>query len=205
MSSSKWKFMNLPALGFAVTLALVLIACGGEESSATAAADKPAVVDEPAVTSPAKGASDESSVGSVTFTVAGNEKSFDHLPESGSTYMRLASTIVAHPAAGSTEMFTINFMAIDLKEQTYPAELPAPKDFSEPMSATAAMAAVGFGYVDADGVEWAGPGKIRVESFDSDGVVQGTFDQVTLPHTDNEHPDVTLTGGTFRARITAPW
>ena len=67
------------------------------------------------------------------------------------------------------------------------------------------MATVGFIYSDPEGVEWAGPGRIHVESFGNDGIVQGTFDQVTLPQVDNERPEITLTGGSFRARITSPW
>lgn len=150
-------------------------------------------------------AAGDQSIGSVSLAVDGAEKSFDYLPESGSMYTKLSSSIAAHPESGSKEMLTITFFSIDLKEHEYPADLPLPKNAGKPMSPMAAMASVGFSYIDADGVEWAGPGKVRVESFDGTGVIQGTFDQVTLPHTDKEHPDITLTAGTFRARITSPW
>ena len=141
----------------------------------------------------------------MTFTVDGSPKTFEHLPESGSYYSSLASSIRAHPESGSTESLTINFMSIDLKAHTYPGELPAPKDPGQPMSPSAAMASVGSSYVDPEGLEWAGPGKVRVESFGNDGVIRGTFDDVSLPHTDKEHPNITLSGGVFSARITSPW
>jgi len=64
----------------------------------------------------------------------------------------------------------------------------------------AAMASVGFGYINTDGVEWAGPGKIWIESMEG-GLLQGSFDQVLLPHTEQELPAVTLNGGVFRVRI----
>ena len=50
-----------------------------------------------------------------------------------------------------------SLMSIDLKAQTYPAQLPLPKDPSKPMNPMAAMASVGFTYTDANGNEWAGP------------------------------------------------
>jgi hypothetical protein len=150
-------------------------------------------------------ATEESITGSLTLSADGNEKSLGYLPKSGSTYTPLASSIRAHSEAGSTESLAIHFMSIDLKKLTYPTELPLPKDPSKPMDPMAAMASVGFGYINAEGVEWAGPGKIQIESFDNDGTIRGTFDQVSLPHTDKELPNITLTGGTFSARITSPW
>jgi hypothetical protein len=54
-------------------------------------------------------------------------------------------------------------------------------------------------------VEHAGPGKVHVGSFGDDGVITGTFDGVTLPHTEKTLPDLTLDAGHFSARVTSPW
>lgn len=199
------RFHDLWSLDLLVALAVVLTACGGESPQGAADANEGGAPKETAVTVPTETAPSETTVGSVTFAVDGNEKGFEYLPESGSVYNPLASTIRAHLETGSTESLAIHFMSIDLKQLTYPAELPLPKDPSKPMSPMAAMASVGFDYIDAEGVEWAGPGKIQIESFDNNGTIRGSFDQVKLPHTDKEHHDITLTNGSFSARIAAPW
>ncbi len=72
------------------------------------------------------------------------------------------------------------------------------------IGAMAAMASVGFSYVDENGREWAGPGRLRLEAFGRDGVVTGSFTGVSLPHTEKTLPNVTLADGTFRARISRP-
>jgi len=198
------RFLRLQLI--ALTAATVLFgACGGAPSQTATDLDKG---DAPA-TAPAaqdeQDATEESITGSVTLSVDGNEKSLGYLPKSGGTYTPLASSIRAHSEAGSTESLAIHFMSIDLKKLTYPTQLPLPKDPSKPMDPMSAMASVGFGYINAEGVEWAGPGKIQIEFFDNDGTIRGTFDQVSLPHTDKELPNITLSGGTFSARITSPW
>lgn len=68
-----------------------------------------------------------------------------------------------------------------------------------------AGAMVGSGYIDANRTEWAGPGKIGVESFESDGIVTGSFSDVSIPHTQKELPDAVLADGTFRVRISPAW
>jgi len=198
------RFLRLQLI--ALTAATVLFgACGGDPSQTATDPDRgeapaaaPAAQDE-------QNATEELITGSVTLSVDGNETSLGYLPKSGSTYTPLASSIRAHSEVGSTESLAIHFMSIDLKKPTYPTELPLPKDPNKPMDPMAAMASVGFGYINAEGVEWAGPGKIQIESFDNDGTIRGTFDQVSLPHTDKELLNITLTGGTFSARITSPW
>lgn len=67
------------------------------------------------------------------------------------------------------------------------------------------MAGVGFSYRTEDGVEWAGPGKVWIGRFGRDGVIVGSFDDVSLPHTEKQLPNITLTAGTFRAPISSPW
>lgn len=184
---------------------ILFIGCGGETKDAPPVSGESAGKHQEEAVQPVDQDLEESTEGLLAFTVDSSEKSFDFLPASANSYTPLASTLRAHPVAGSTESIAISFMSIDLKKLELPTDLPPVKDPSKPMDPLSAMATVGFGYVDAEGVEWAGPGKLRVESFGADGVVVGTFDQVTLPHTDKEHPDITLTGGTFRARITSPW
>ena len=67
------------------------------------------------------------------------------------------------------------------------------------------MASVGFSYIDEAGREWAGPGRLRIEAFGRDGVVTGSFTDISLPHTGKQLANVTLHDGTFRARISSPW
>ncbi len=205
MIFSRGNTAALPALRLVVVLAGVLTACGQSPSPSGADVAKTGQTDQPAVSRVPDEEPAGSSAGSVVFAVNGEAKSFDYLPKSGCAYNPLASTVKALPEAGSTESFAITFMAIDLKKLGYPADLPLPKDPSRPMSAMAAMATVGFGYIDGNGNEWAGPGSIHIDSFDNSGVVRGTFDEVKLPHTDEKLPDITLTGGAFSARITSPW
>lgn len=201
MPLSKSSCMRLHTLALVAAWALVLSGCGGDPSplaGETLANEKTAA--------PAnKDTSDSSSLGKITFTIDGQEMSFDYMPESECRYHRLASSMWAYPAAGAKESVAIHFMSIDLKGLSYPAALPPSKDLTKPMDAMAAMASVGFGYINAEGVEWAGSGKIYIESFDKDGTLQGTFDGVSLPHTDRELPNVLLTDGTFRVRISTPW
>ena len=199
------NLLNMRNFGSAIATILILTACGGSQSQEATEADE-AAASAPAPTEPAgQSPAEESTDGSAAFTVDGSEKSFGFLPKSACVYNPLASTLRAHSEAGSTESIAIHFMSIDLKKLTYPTELPLPRDPSQPMDPMAAMASVGFGYINAEGVEWAGPGKIQIESFGNDGVIRGTFDQVSLPDTDKEHPDMALTNGSFSARITSPW
>ena len=53
----------------------------------------------------------------------------------------------------------------------------------------------------ADGTEWAGPGRIHVESFSEDGRLVATFDEVTLPHTKGIEPDLTLSNGRLETTL----
>ncbi len=184
--------------------AILLGACGGGQTQADPEADEAIATEPPPASQTGQDAAEDATPGTVAFTADGEEMSFDYLPESEVRYHHLGSSIWAYPEAGSTESFAIHFMSIDLKTLTYPTDLPLPKDPSQPFDPMAAMASVGFGYINAEGVEWAGPGKIQIESFGADGVMRGSFDQVSLPHTDNELPNITVTGGNFHVRITSP-
>ena len=140
-------------------------------------------------------------VGTVTFTIDGEEKRFAYLPKSGNHYSPLASSVMAKASTESNETLTITFMAIDLTKLSYPIELPLPKTVGQNVDPMAAMANVGFNYIDKAGTEWAGPGKVIVESFSADGQIAGTFTNVSVPHTDKELPNVILMNGSFRAQI----
>lgn len=141
------------------------------------------------------------SVGTVAFTIEGEEKRFDHLPASGNHYSPLASSVMAKASAESNDSLTITFMAIDLTKLNYPIELPLPKTVGQNVDPMAAMASVGFIYIDKAGTEWGGPGRVTVESFNADGQIAGTFTNVSVPHTDKELPNVFLMNGSFRAQI----
>jgi hypothetical protein len=190
---------SLPLL---VTI-LLLAACGGGQGEPPA--ENAAAGGEPAVSPSEPPGDPERSVGTMRFTVDGVEIRFDHLADSENVYVPLSSIVRAQPAPGATEALQITFLSLDLKKHSYPTELPQPKDLTGGLSPMEAMASVGFSYVDAAGDEWAGPGKVRIESFGNDGVLRGSFDQVTIPHTDGQKPEVTLGSGDFRVEIATPW
>lgn len=68
----------------------------------------------------------------------------------------------------------------------------------------AAMAGVGISYRTEEGHEWTGPGRVRIDHYGRDGVIVGSFSDVSLPHTEKQLPNITLTAGSFRAQISAP-
>ena len=177
--------------------ALIVAACGGGPAAPPAGDQTPSEAGAPAPSTV-----EQVSVGTVSFSVDGQGRTFEHLPSGNNVYTPVSSSILARPSADAVEQLTITFLSMNLRSMSFPAELPLPRDPGNVMSA---MANVGFSYTSAGGDEWAGPGRIRVESFASDGVVAGSFTGVSLPHTDKQAPDVTLTDGTFRARISAPW
>lgn len=180
----------MPSLRVGLTsiLAVVILACGNDEGS-----DVPAEAESTEAPSP----SSESYEGGVTFSIDGQTYAFDHIVVDETYSMSAASSLVAKPDAGATERFGLTVVGMDLDDYDYPTELP-PEDAGT--SIRAAMMMIGFSFTGAEGEEWAGPGSLRVESFD-DGVLVATFGEVILPHTDDELPDVTLAGGEIRAQL----
>lgn len=186
------------AYAVGLVAALLWVGCGSaEEASVKAEGGPPATQ---AATTPAEPAS----AGTVAFTVDGRARRYDSLPDGDNTYTPLSSTIRAVAPAGGREHLMITFMAIDLRKLTFPVELPLARKPGQPLDPMAAMAGVGFSYIDENGREWAGPGRLRLEAFGRDGVVTGSFTGVSLPHTEKTLPNVTLDDGRFRARISRP-
>lgn len=181
---------------FGMIAAGTLAACGSDRDSAATPVSAPQVGGEQKAQ-----VTQAASVGAVAFMIEGEEKRFDYLPKSGNHYSPFASSVMAKASAESDETVTITFMAIDLTKLNYPIELPLPKTVGQNVDPMAAMASVGFIYIDKAGTEWAGPGKITLESFSTDGQIAGTFTNVSVPHTDKELPNVSLMNGSFRAQI----
>jgi len=177
-----------------VMTAALAVGCGGGDD---AAAGPETTAGEEAV--------DRVSVGTVTFSVDDVRKQYDDLPEDRNFYTPLASTVSAMPSEATGEQLIITFLSVDLKQPTYPASLPTPRNSGQDVDPTAAMTVVGFSYTDVTGREWAGSGRVDIQSFSTDGVLAGRFTDITLPHTDKVAPDITLTDGRFSARISAPW
>lgn len=50
-----------------------------------------------------------------------------------------------------------------------------------------------------------GLGVIRVESFEPDGIITGSFTDVSISLTQKALPDAVLTDGTVRVRISPAW
>jgi hypothetical protein len=185
----------------ALGAALLSVICGGATPPVRAAGIESA----PASAVAQSSAQATQSAGRVAFTVNGESRTFEHLPADHNRYTPLASTITARPSDGAREQLSITFLSIDLKKQQYPTQLPPARGRGAGANPLAAMANVGLSYIDAGGREWAGPGQVRVDLFGPDGIIVGTFADVTLPHTDKSLPEITLTDGTFSVRISAPW
>jgi hypothetical protein len=174
---------------------MVVGGCGGGEPGAGVPETEPSARAESAPAATTTSAQVSGAVGRVTFTVDGRSLAFDHLPAGASYYTPLASALSAKPGPDSPETLTIIFMSMDLRALEYPAELPDRDRFPAMAAAT-----IGFGYIDATGQEWAGPGRIHVESFDGSTLV-ARFSNVSLPHTDKARPDIVLGDGEVRAAL----
>ena len=186
-----------------IVASLQLAGCGNETRSAddtrrdaveTASGQR----DQPA--SPPMQSTAPVTQGLVTFESGGEARRFDYLPAGHNTYTPMGSTLHAAPEENGTEQFRITLLAIDLKSLELPTVLPLPKRTGQPMSPMAAMASVGFSYIDPDGNEWAGPVTITVTSFE-EGLIRGTFSEAKLPHTEKVLPDAFLTNGSFEAKL----
>lgn len=147
----------------------------------------------------------ERAEGGASFAVDGSARQFDALPDGHNYYTSLASQVPARPRVDAAEQLSITFMSIDLRKLEYPAQLPGPKQAGTLLDPLVAMAGVGFSYRTEDGTEWAGPGRVQIERFSRDGIIAGSFTDVSLPHTDKQLPNITLTAGAFRAQISTPW
>ncbi len=141
-------------------------------------------VPDPVSTAPA--ASAATVEGRITASINGSEMIFDNVLADHTYCTGLASQIMVGASADAGPRFRITFASLNLRNLDYPVDLPPPKDFSKPMDPMLAGATVGFGYTDAKGTEWAGPGNIRVASFESDGIITGRFSDVSIPHTQKE-------------------
>lgn len=139
--------------------------------------------------------------GSVMFSVGGQAKHYEYLPADHNYYNRMGCRIAARPAAGATEQLAVTLLGIDLGAFDFPVELPPPRAARPKGNPLAAMANVGFSYVDASGQEWAGPGKLLVEAFGADGVLEGRFSAVSIPHTGKRLSNIVLDQGRFRVRL----
>ncbi len=194
--------MHLRILIMALIVAGLLFACGaGEEGVPEVAAQ----VNQPPEAVPVEPVPEAVSEGSFVFEANGQAKQYDYLPAGENFYTPVSSAIKARSAAGADEGLRIIFLSLDLKKVTYPVDLPAPRGGGTPKDSTIIRASIGFSFIDENGEEWAGPGKIHLESFGTDGVVVGTFTDVSLPHTEKELPNMVLTGGRVRAGISSPW
>lgn len=170
----------------------VLAACGGNGTSENAAVQRE-VTEAQAEESGAMTAE-----GSVSFQVDGRRVDLGFLPADGNYYMKAAATVVAKAGSGEPEQFMLMFVSTDLRAHDIPGGFPPEGAGS---SLRTAMQSVGFSYIDTAGQEWAGPGRVHVESFTDGGVLTATFDAVTLPHTNKELPNITLTDGSIRATL----
>lgn len=184
-----WRLLTVASVGLYVGCSNGDQSPGEAEVSANAASSAEEVT--PAYTA-----------GSVTFvTSTGGARSFEFIDSDASYLTRVASMLVARPEPGATEQILLVFMGIDLKELDLPAELPPPP--SSPPSIRPISIAIS--YTDASGTEWSGPSRIRVVSLGADGIVEGTFLEAVLPHTERREPDLVLTEGRFRGRLAPPF
>lgn len=173
----------------------VLAACGGDGTSEDASIDRDA---REAAEAQAEESAATVAEGAVSFQIDGRQVDLGYLPADANYYMRAAAAVLAKRGRGEPEQFILTFVSTDLRAHDIPGEFPPEGAGS---SIQTAMQSVAFSYIDPAGQEWAGPGRVQVESFTDDGVLTVTFDAVTLPHTDKELPDITLTDGRVRATL----
>jgi hypothetical protein len=175
-----------------VCLTLVLlsrIACGDETQPIT---ESQSIDETPVVAEPG---------GKASFGVNGEAQEFEYQDRSKSSYYKQASVVHFKPEPGAAEWLAISLIQVDLRILEYPIDLPLPRDLKNPSSLNGTMATVGIGYIDSDGNEWAGPGILHLESFDENGNLIGSFDNVTIPHVDKILPPITLSNGEFTANL----
>lgn len=194
--------MNFKSWMLAPVALCILTACGAEE--------EPSRLDATPTGSTTQARTDETAerespglYGHVQFSVDGVERSFEFIAADHTHYHRLGSKIHAQPSRNSQETATIIFMNVDLKAVDYPVELPLPRGVVDPEKPMMSMITIGFGYIDREGNEWAGPGRLRLESVLADGTVSGSFTDVSLPHTEKELPNIVLQDGRFTVGLWA--
>ena len=187
--------MKFPEPAAALLLASWALSCGGEagsdgelESTAEDAAESVAETVE------SGGESSGSMEGEVTFTVDGQEYSFDHVEADETFSMSISTTAWLRPEPDATERFGLIVNSIDLDDYEYPTTLP-PEEAGTSV-ATAGMM-IGFHFTDPDGRQWTATGDLEVESFE-DGVLVATFGGLELFDPDSMDPGPTLDGGRIR-------
>lgn len=139
--------------------------------------------------------------GLVTFDVGSEHKRFVHLPPNENRFSDVISTVWAKASPGAIETFAITFFFINLEQQEYPTDLPHSSVIGRWTDPLMAMATVGFVYVNAEGQEWLGFGKVQVRSFAGNGLLEGTFDDLSLEDASMLRPDVVIRNGHFKAMI----
>jgi hypothetical protein len=142
----------------------------------------------------------EPSVGLVSFTVNGHARSFSCAPARRNTFTGTLYAVRAWPRTGATERLEIYFPSPNLTGMKFPADLPPPIRLNR-LSLPTPGRPVTFIYVDPKGNEWTGPGKVHVESPGRDGVIRGSFTDVSLPHSSQKLPNVILKNGKFRVQF----
>ena len=183
-----------------ITVLCILTACNAEEAPSHRDATSTGSTTQVDASDTAARAAPEAT-GHVRFTVDGASKDFDFIVPEHTFYNRLASKIHAQPSRDSREAATIIFSNVDLAELDYPVDLPLPRDARDPSKPMMAMIMIGFGYIDQEGTEWAGPGRVRIDSFLADGTISGSFTGVSLPHTEKQLPNIVLDDGHFTAGL----
>lgn len=139
----------------------------------------------------------------VRFSVDGEQKHFASIAREHTFFSSSGSKIQLQPAEGSTEQFTIIFFYVNFRQLDYPVELPLPRGTFDPEQPMAAMITIGFGYVDQEGNNWGGPGRVRLDALQADGMLSGSFTNVSLPHTKKELPNILLEDGQFTVSLGA--
>ena len=134
-------------------------------------------------------AASESVPGVIVFTIGEMEHKFEFLPDAANFYLPGVSAVSAKPASDAPEELTLNFLYMDIKTLAYPVLL---------------RNKAGIIYVDSEGTEWAGPAHVTLESFSADGILTGSFTNVSLPHTEKTLPNVVLSNGRIEVQLGRP-
>ena len=196
--------LHLPVL---MMIGAMTLACGAGESDAgldgQAAETEPSVVEEATGEEAFDQKLEAGLDGTITFTVNGTEKTFDHFPASENSYTKMTTQLVAHPDEGATQRIFIRINNADVAAQSYPAKIPPPEDEGTPDSVKHALTRpmVVYAYTNEEGKTAKGIEPITIDSFSGGRVIEGSFGQIPLPNTDDDLRGYEISNGEFRVDL----
>jgi hypothetical protein len=148
-------------------------------------------------------ASPDTTRGTLSLTVNGEEKAFTHFPDDRNLAMSMSTMIVAQPSDGNAEEFSIAVMSFDLSEAELPISLKIGMREameSEDPTQFANMPKPLISYLSADGVDYSSYATIVFESYEN-GVATGSVEDIELEPSDGDGPAIMLSDIRFEVPL----